>query len=131
MKRLYRSLMIVFCIVLWALLRVAAADIAETARISPYRVPFQFPNFLQGTEIYVWSLSYGAEGSELVIQNIGDEVLTEIEITFLSYGKRLVFAGNRLMPGEKRRLNEVSGAVYDGKNPVICTGVSVNRNEIR
>lgn len=123
MKRIYRCLMIVFCVVLWLGLRVAAVDIAETARSAPYREPFLFPDFLQGTDIYAWSLSPGAAGAELLIQNIGDTVLTNIEISFLSYGEKLVFIAERIVPGEKLRLYEVGGTVYNGKNPVICTGV--------
>ena len=123
MKRLYRCLMIVFCIVLWLLLRVAASDIAETARVAPYRDPFPFPDFLQGTDIYVWSLSSGTAGAELVIQNIGDTVLTNMEITFQSYEEKLIFTAEQIRPGEKLRLFEVSGTEYDGESPVICGGV--------
>lgn len=123
MKRLYRGLMILFCVALWLGLRVAAADIAQSARVAPYREPFLFPDFLQGTDIYVWSLSSGEAGAQLVVQNIGDRVLSNIEISFLSYGEKLIFAAKQMRPGEKLCLYEVSGSVYDGESPVICAGV--------
>ena len=129
MKRLYRGLMILLCVVLWLCLRVAAAGIAETARSAPYREPFLFPDFLQGTEIYAWSLSPGSAGSELIIQSIGDKVLTGIEITFLSYGEKLVFAAEQIQPGEKLRLYEVSGAVFCGESPVICAGILADEKD--
>ncbi len=129
MKWLYRSLMIVFCFALWFGLRVAAADIAETARTAPYREPFLFPDFLQETEIYAWSLSSGATGTELVVQNIGDILLTDIRISFLSYGKKLIFTAEQIRPGEKLRIYEVNGTVYDGEKPVICADVLTEQGD--
>lgn len=123
MKRLYRGVLIVVCIALWLGLRVAAADIAKTARLSAYREPLLFPDFLQDTDIYAWSLAQGETGAELLVQNIGDAVLTNIEITLQFYGEKLVFVVKQMAPGEKQRLYEISGRSYNGKDPVICTGV--------
>jgi hypothetical protein len=76
---------------------------------------------LQDTELYAWSLSNGAETAELLVQNIGDETIRNVEITFLSYGKKLLFAATDIQPGEKVCIREITGASYDGISPVLCT----------
>ncbi|MBE6926138.1 MAG: hypothetical protein E7461_04770 [Ruminococcaceae bacterium] len=121
MKWLYRGFVAVLCAVLWLGIGGAARSIREVADIAPYRNCVSFPLFMQDTALYAWSLSDGVQAAELLVQNIGDETLRIVEITFLSYGKKLNFTATDIKPGEKRCLQEVTGASYDGVSPVICT----------
>ena len=127
MKITYRVFITILCLLLWFLLDLSAAEISQCAREAPYREKFPFPCFLQQTDVYAWSLSSGEDGAELLIQNIGDDILNELEIVFVSHEINLVFRCEELRPGERRHIQEVAGLACADTQHVICSLVKFDK----
>lgn len=124
MKRIYRGIILVMCIILWTALGFAVDAIGNSARNVPYRNAFSFPAFLNGTDIYLWSITSEAECASLILQNIGDSTVSNIEIVFLSHEKKLVFEAKQVLPGQKISITEKYGADLLDAGTVVCASFS-------
>ncbi|MBE6943638.1 MAG: hypothetical protein E7453_05190 [Ruminococcaceae bacterium] len=129
MKLIYRVFIAALCVGLWFGLDVVATEIVQSAREAPYRKPFPFPCFLRQTDIYAWSLSTGESGAELLIQNVGDNVLQNLKIVFTSKERIFVFRCAEIQPGERMSLREVAGLDCDDCCGVVCVSVTEGKGE--
>lgn len=125
MKWIYRCIIIGMCAALWFGLWRMATGIEEAAQAAPYRNAFTFPQVLQGTDVYLWSLTADADGTCLVMQNIGEKTISSVEIVFLSYGQRLVFRASEILPGQRVSVFEENNAVFEDPGKLICSEFKV------
>ncbi len=125
MKWIYRGAMVGLCIALWFCLFYASADIGCISAGAPYESAFSFPCLLQGTEVYLWSLTSGEDGACLTLQNIGEKTISGVEIVFLSYGERLVFKATDISPRGKIQILEENSRKLRNDGAVICSTFTV------
>ncbi len=125
MKLIYRCGIIGICAVLWFGLWRMATGIEEAAEDAPYRNCFTFPQVLQGTDVYLWSLTADIDGACLVLQNIGEKTISSVEIVFLSYGQKLVFRASEVLPGQRVSVFEENNTIPAGECKFICSAFKV------
>jgi hypothetical protein len=126
LKWIYRCGIIGLCIVLWLGLWRVSICFEKSAEEAPYRDSFSFPQLLQGTDVYLWSLSAESDGACLVLQNIGEKTISCVEIVFLSYGQKLVFCASEILPGQRVSVTEENDATVLGECKFVCSEFKVS-----